>query len=174
MKNTEWGAVAYLTHSKYGVNGEEVGLKSNGYTTGQDSGNNNYNSISGITVSTTKNIYGIYDANGGAFEYVAACSNGSTQKLTTSEDESYINKYINLYGEYSILNYGDAIYETSGSIGDRNSWFGDFSLYLKSGYPIFIRGGGYTSGTTGGLFYFHEQSGALQKNCSFRPVCIVD
>ena len=29
MKNTEWGAVAYLAHSKYGLNGEEIGINTN-------------------------------------------------------------------------------------------------------------------------------------------------
>ena len=34
-KNVEWGAVAYLAHSKYGLNGEEIGINTNSnYLTG--------------------------------------------------------------------------------------------------------------------------------------------
>ena len=34
-KNVEWGAVAYLAHSKYGLNGDEIGINTNSsYTTG--------------------------------------------------------------------------------------------------------------------------------------------
>ena len=32
MKNSEWGAVAYLTHSQYGRNGIEVTINNNGST----------------------------------------------------------------------------------------------------------------------------------------------
>ena len=68
MKNIEWGAVAYLTQSKYGIciNGicKEMTHNSNG---------NFYTGISiedNTSYSTTKNIYGIYDMSGGAWEYV--------------------------------------------------------------------------------------------------------
>ncbi len=73
MKNIEWGAVAYLTTSKYGVTptinsaysfiGEN---KFNNYPGGE---NNAY--AKNIKQSTTGNVTGIYDMNGGAGEYVA-------------------------------------------------------------------------------------------------------
>jgi len=93
MKNTEWGAVAYLQHSKYGSQ-ESVRINNNSdYVTGYAAvneptcgytgvneecnayGNTNdvtlpYNTEVGYKASTTGNISGIYDMSGGAWEYV--------------------------------------------------------------------------------------------------------
>ena len=80
MKNMEWGVVAYLSHSKYGIN-KEVALNSvSTYITGcgpQSSGStssgstgNSYNTTLGQSASTTGNVYGVYDMSGGANEYV--------------------------------------------------------------------------------------------------------
>ena len=84
MKNSEWGAVAYLTQSKYGRNGKEIDINnSSDHITGNgggavggsvnyDSGTTNaYNTVKGVKASTTGNVYGIYDMSGGAWEYVA-------------------------------------------------------------------------------------------------------
>ena len=96
MKNTEWGAVAYLQHSKYGSMVSVRNNNNNAYKTGYASveeptlgynsinnesvpGNLNgttsdvtqpYNTEIGYTASTTGNISGIYDISGGAQEYV--------------------------------------------------------------------------------------------------------
>jgi len=93
MKNTEWGAVAYLQHSAYGSR-ESVRINNNssyitgyaakneptcGYTgTNEDcnkycddgSCNQPYNTSVGYTASTTGNITGVYDMSGGSWEYV--------------------------------------------------------------------------------------------------------
>ena len=97
MKNGEWGAVAYLSQSKYGKHGntdytgkyEEIYQnKSSTYITGNSNGTPSqestntqyaYNNMTelgdgqgqaGPGASTTGNIYGIYDMSGGAWEYV--------------------------------------------------------------------------------------------------------
>jgi len=78
IKNMEWGAVAYLSHSKYGVNGK-ISLNSyEDYLTGcgpqsadSDSDGevcNSYETALGQSSSTTGNIYGVYDMNGGSFD----------------------------------------------------------------------------------------------------------
>ncbi len=80
IKNIEWGAVAYLSHSKYGIN-KEVALNSfSNMRTGcgpQSSGStssgstcNSYTTILGQSASTTGNVYGVYDMSGGTSEYV--------------------------------------------------------------------------------------------------------
>jgi hypothetical protein len=93
MKNTEWGAVAYLSHSKYG-NMSSVRINNNSnYVTGYASvkeptcgytGTNEecnkygaessvtqpYNTSVGYLASTTGNISGVYDMSGGAIDYV--------------------------------------------------------------------------------------------------------
>ena len=80
MKNMEWGAVAYLSHSKYGINKEVAINSANTYTTGcgpQSEGStssgstcNSYTTTLGQSASTTGNVYGVYDMSGGAHEYM--------------------------------------------------------------------------------------------------------
>ena len=80
MKNMEWGAVAYLSHSKYGINKEVAINSANTYTTGcgpQSEGStssgstcNGYTTILGQSASTTGNTSGVYDMSGGAYEYM--------------------------------------------------------------------------------------------------------
>jgi len=97
MKNDEWGAVAYLSQSKYGkygnniyegINKEIYQNKSDEYKTGYSNGMPSqedvneqcrYSNITdvldgtgacGAGASTTGNITGIYDMSGGALEYV--------------------------------------------------------------------------------------------------------
>ena len=80
MKNMEWGAVTYLSHSKYGINKEVAINSANTYTTGcgpQSAGSttngaicNSYTTTLGQSASTTGNVYGVYDMSGGAFEYM--------------------------------------------------------------------------------------------------------
>ena len=88
MKNTEWGAVTYLYHSKYGrcTNGKCEELTINNcitFTTGIGADSvsaskslttcttdkNKYNGESGVKASTTGNVYGVYDMSGGSEEY---------------------------------------------------------------------------------------------------------
>ena len=118
-KNTEWGAVAYLSISKYGKNNEEIWINNNqNYVTGRagnsvseaddpNSGSNEYNSINGQKASTTGNVYGVYDMSGGACERVAAFIYNSYIDNTESDtyiygkemiDESKINpRYVDRY-----------------------------------------------------------------------------
>ena len=88
MKNMEWGAVAYLYHSKYGrcTNGkcEKIGINNcskhitgiGNYAGTSESDDtctnseNQYNNTRGKLASTTGNVYGIYDMSGGAEDYV--------------------------------------------------------------------------------------------------------
>lgn len=87
VKNIEWGAMAYLTQSKYGRYGndayegtsknleqnrcDKTGMATpNGAATSDECARNTYDTRAGQTASTTGNIYGIYDARDGAIEYV--------------------------------------------------------------------------------------------------------
>ena len=94
IKNSEWGAVAYLSHSKYGTctdgTCKEIGINNNssnetgcGAAAGSSSSNtcNAYNTATGMLASTTGNIYGVYDMSGGSYEYTMAnivSNDGST------------------------------------------------------------------------------------------------
>ena len=80
MKNMEWGAVTYLSHSKYGINKEVAINSANTKTTGcgpQSAGStsdgatcNSYTTTLGQSASTTGNVYGVYDMSGGSWEYM--------------------------------------------------------------------------------------------------------
>ena len=174
-KNVEWGAVAYLAHSKYGLNGDEIGINTNSrYKTGiGNNGGSAYNTDVGKNSSTTKNVYGIYDMSGGAYEYVAACYTGYTNELTANTDTAYINKYIDVYESYNSPRFGDAVLETSSRSSGSTSWFSDSSYFVDSNYPVFVRGGYYNGGSNAGLFYFNNVNGNSGVDFGFRPVCVV-
>ena len=167
MKNDEWGAVAYLSKSKYGKNAEVTINDNSLYYTGGGSGNSYVNNVG---QSTTGTVHGIYDMSGGAMEYVAAYVNNGKSTLTRY-GESLVNgdsKTKNVYSKGSsddrehnyIANsekYGDAVYETSedGDGDDRNgtSWYNNNSDYPFGSYPFYYRGGN-NSGSYS-LFYFN-------------------
>ena len=93
MKNIEWGAVAILSQSKYGVynpksaNGGQVWNNSNkSYITGEAGSSkdalyeetNAYNTGNGPKASTTGTVYGIYDMARGEWEYVMGLMSPNT------------------------------------------------------------------------------------------------
>ena len=92
MKNTEWGAVAYLSQNTTYGKGSEVWINPNSnFITGQagssvsasnTTSTNEYNTTNGQNASTTGNVTGIYDMSGGAWEYVAAYVNNGHSNLT--------------------------------------------------------------------------------------------
>ena len=194
MKNDEWGAVAYLSKSKYGKQNEEVWINNSGsYITGS-AGNsasagsntgttNDYTSTQGVKASTTGTVYGVYDMSGGAWEYVAGYVNNGHGNLT-SYGSSLVNgdaKTKNVYSKASSdsyennynansSKYGDAVYETSAS--GSTSWYGDYSDFPYTSIPFFRRGGGYYNGTVAGVFCFNYSSGASDSYYSFRPVLV--
>ena len=162
MKNSEWGAVAYLTHSQYGRNGNEIDINnSSSYITGNGGGSTNASDAAGITnaydteegqkASSTGNIYGIYDLSGGAYEYVAAFDKESSSSYLTNtsyggkmtaeakdEEGNYIStKYITAYTNGTSTYSGVKVYEV-GKIGDAtkevNVGAGDDNWFSDYGY----------------------------------------
>ena len=104
MKNSEWGAVVYLSWSKYGRNGVEpninnvnlnnkdgkniyavTGMVATGTSTSHTNGSfsgNIYNSLDGQLGSTTGNITGVYDMNGCVMEYVVGYINNTAGEVS--------------------------------------------------------------------------------------------
>ena len=167
MKNSEWGAVAYLTESKYGRNGTEVTINNNGstYYTGGGSG---ITYINNTNQSSTGNIYGIYDLSGNAYEYVAGyygmssnLINGSSFAKGTSD--AYSTAY-NGTTESSNYIYGDTTYEM-------HRWNSDGASFVDSNLPFFVRGGYLYDGTSAGVFYFYYYDGSNSGSNGFR-VCL--
>ena len=183
MKNDEWGAVAYLSKSKYGKNAEVDINSDSSYYTGGGSGNAY---VTNVGQSTTGTVHGVYDMSGGAWEYVAAYVDNGDSNLT-SYGSSLVNgdaKTKNVYSKgssdsrdnnYSANSgkYGDAVYETSANgNSSSSSWYGDYSNFPYTDWPFFNRGGGYSNGTGAGVFYFNIYNGGSNGGISFRPVLV--
>ena len=94
MKNSEWGAVAYLSQNKTYGKGSEVWINnSSTYITGNAGSSvsaddasevtNEYKTTNGQQASTTGNVTGVYDMSGGAWEYVAGYVNNGNSTLTS-------------------------------------------------------------------------------------------
>lgn len=122
IKNTEWGAVAYLQHSIYGSN-KKVRFNNNydyitgyssineptcGYTSPNRDCNRNcndgscnspYNTSVGYLASTTANISGIYDMSGGAWEFVMNFMQSEGGKIIIGENENSTSGFLGIYGE---------------------------------------------------------------------------
>ena len=198
MKNDEWGAVAYLSKSKYGKENEEVWINnSSSYITGsagnsasaeRDVGTtNDYTGTQGVKASTTGTVYGVYDMSGGTWEYVAAYVDNKNSSLTTNGNSLYTStdaKTKNVYtpesGDTRQANYnasagvyGDAVYETSNGYDSSNqSWHDDHSTFPCSDWPFFDRGGFYGNGSYAGVFAFGNYNGYWHSDVSFRPVLV--
>ena len=151
LKNSEWGAVAYLTESKYGRNGTEVSINNNG-TTYYTGGGEEKAYITNTPQSTTGNVYGIYDLSGNAYEYVASyLKDGdfsySESTFTNGTSDAYSTAYTG-EDESTAYKYGDATYETSG-------WHSDAANFVFSYIPFFLRGGYYSNGGNAGVFCYY-------------------
>ena len=182
MKNDEWGAVAYLSKSKYGKNAEVTINDNSSYYTGGGSGNAY---VTNVKQSTTGTVHGVYDMSGGSEEYVAAFLNNGNNALTNN-GSSLVNgdaKTRNVYSKGDTDNqsnnysansekYGDAVYETSTSGSGSKSWYGDSSYFSNTSGPFFRRGGSYSNGVTAGVFRFYSANGGSNSYYSFRPVLV--
>ena len=173
LKNSEWGAVAYLTESKYGRNGTEVGFSNQGYITG--GGTDNAYATANQDQSSTGNVYGIYDLRGGASEYVASYYNGNSSLSYGSsfasnggDSTKYATAYTGTVAS-TAYKYGDATYETSG-------WHADETNFVNSNGPFFDRGGVYYANVSGvGVFAYGsaDYGAAYHSIYSFRIALVL-
>ena len=120
MKNSEWGAVAYLSHSAYGINGEIYINNSSGYYTGR-SGGNVGGSVNGLaiqfpddqTATTQYNSYGYYTWTGQAISSTGTI--GEITDSTLGTNASTTGNTTGVYDmsggvwEYVMGNFGDTI-----------------------------------------------------------------
>ena len=195
MKNSEWGAVAYLSQSKYGkygnsmytgANKEIYQNKSSSYITGNSNGTPSqsssntqceYNNITdrgsgtgscGGGASTTGNITGIYDMSGGAAEYVMGNYNSTIG--STGFSALPAAKYFDTYTtttETTACNNGICYGQ---ALSETSGWYSDNVVFVNSSSPWFNRGGGYNSILYAGVFCFYGYSGYADSNGSLRVV----
>jgi len=143
MKNTEWGAVTYLQHSKYGsMASVRINNNSNfitGYAATEEptKGYNEETSITGNRVegtslgndgtytinylnsesqvaSTTGNYSGIYDMSGGAWDYVMGYTTGSSIGVGGS------SKITSTYSDFFTNNEWNKYYDKYSTTTDTN------------------------------------------------------
>ena len=108
MKNDEWGAVAYLSHSKYGLNGKVRINNDNRYHTGCGADTDGksaaascdieYGKVTEYPQSTTGNITGIFDMSGGAWEYMMAVRADSNGKPLSGRHNLYNSGFNGKFG----------------------------------------------------------------------------
>ena len=106
-KNSEWGAVAYLSQSSYGLNGKEIERNTNSSMITGGSSTKATIYTTNAEQSTTGNAYGVYDMSGGAYEKTANYVNydsgsftdgGSTEEdLYNASNPGESNKYKTVY-----------------------------------------------------------------------------
>jgi len=225
MKNSEWGAVAYLSQSKYGKYGNKdyIGVnksiyqnRSNNssatpYKTGKSSGSPSSDSLSqaqcgyddivdrgegkgacGAGASTTGNITGIYDMNGGGVDRVMgilANDSGIPYSGKSPNENSGFNGPL---GQYA---YRDEIY-TSGmnfpdekyydkytttnvptacngeicyghALSETNGWYGNRLEFPVSDWPWIQRG---IWSKFGGMYEIYRDSGGTSFDTVFHVV----
>ena len=186
MKNSEWGAVAYLSHSEYGVNTQ---IRINNffdydtleYMTGCGASEEDaygsetceiqYGGASSYPQSTTGNITGVFDMSGGAWEYVMGNYNNtiSYADFTTLPTSKYYDSYTST-DELTACNggicYGHALSETKG-------WYDDWFYMAEEDWPWFGRGGGTDDEVIAGAFYADGNGGEAVYVISWRSVLVV-
>lgn len=157
ITDMEWGAVAYLTHSKYGrcTDGTctEISVNNcsnfitgigaytanaNSSTTTCTTDDNKYNGEYGVKASTTRNVTGVYDMSGGSGEFVMSNVSSSNSEFSYNVNQAgtaftystETSKYLTQYAYYPKKSgrLGDANYEIMKNSNSRISWNGDYSM----------------------------------------------
>ena len=178
IKNMEWGAVAYLKQSSYGLGTTDIQINdSSEYYTG---GGNGVVYKTNTAQSTTGNIYGIYDLSGGAWEYVMGNMVDSNEQFYISSsgfsaapNERYYDKYTYNTSDttHERGKLGDATKETLSTTGTTSGgWYGDYSIFLKVDSPWIRRGGNYNVALGAGIFSLRRGDGSNNSNSSTRAV----
>ena len=169
MKNIEWGAVAYLKQSSYGLGITDITINDNGSSFGTflTGGGTGTSYKTNIGQSTSGNITGVYDMSGGAFEYVMGNYNKTAgySGLTVSGVPA---EHIDIYSGNSVSasHLGDATGETAG-------WYSDHATFVNSSSPWFERGGFNGPGVYSGVFNFNLYTGQGHTYYGFRVVLSV-
>ena len=194
QKNSEWGAVAYLTHSKYGLNGAEITINNknlnNTIDTKGASGTKGYvyavtsygdsDTANDINASSTHNMSGVFDLSGCVWERTAGfCKGGNAStpewhSAMATSGTTASTKYVTIYeNSYDANNkIGDAVKETSTSGKGTTSWNGDYSYFVTTSGSVFLRGGHFNVGSGAGVFAFHYHGGDPAHSYGFRAVLV--
>lgn len=193
MKNSEWSAITYLSHSKYGIN-EEVRINNQntcttgcGATAANASGNatcsNQYGGQTTYPQSTTGNVTGVFDMSGGCFEYVmchygAVTSYGNNSGFSASNPlplEKYYDNYSNTqFNGTSVTNFTKCTFDTCGgqALSETKEWYGDGATFMNAANQWSRRGGSWDNKAASGIFATSNNSGMPSYTYTFRLVLV--
>lgn len=195
IKNSEWGAVAYLSQSIYGrciddVTCPDIGINNTsgtglGATAGSDNSaeNGTYETAHGQEASTTSNLYGVYDMSGGNFEFVMAKSTTQSYaggftgtSLTNFNAINANNKYIDSFEYDNSITCTDALSGLNICFGqaledETNMWYADEAMFENDSWMS--RGGFYMQSISAGLFAYRGTT-PEEGTTTSRMVVVVD
>ncbi len=180
MKNTEWGAVAYLSSSVYGKNGKVWNNPYYNNTTNYSTitglcGNEvkgeddvamgaegiiktcKYNEVGGGNASTTGNVYGVYDMAGGSWEVVAGIYNG------TVSDNLGEQKWCDILIRNYLWDSNNSKYvdKYTNTIGSKKTYFENTDKYGDAVYETSISGDNESGSWYSDHSYFTDIDGPL-------------
>ena len=153
---------------------------------------------SGVGASTTGNITGIYDMNGGAWEYAMGVFANASGDIfsgdTSSANSGFSGKLYNTSSSYtgaSLPNakYFDIYKATSNTtisvktacgggicyghaLSETESWYSDHNNFVSSQKPWTVRSGGFSDTSIAGIFFYHRNTGKAINSYSTRPVIV--
>ena len=163
MKNSEWGAVAYLSHSRYGANREIYINNSSGFYTGRSGGNvggsTAINTVYTSQTSTSQyNTYGFYTWDGYLLEY------NTNTKSSTHDISKVASTTGNITGVYDMSGgaweYVMGYYSPAGSTwgATSSSNYAGFSSQPNSKYYDDYTATNSLTACNGGICYGHGLS----------------
>lgn len=165
IKNSEWGTISYLSHSKYGICSN---MKCTEITS-----NNTYISGKEGKDSTTGNIYGVFDMAGSASEFVMAnYTSNNSLSLNNSNFKYNVTIPSTDYDLYSGTNFilGDATKEILLTQSSTGSWDNNYSIFIDKVNNWFIRGGMAGNEVGNGIFYYNATNDSPSEYITTRVV----
>lgn len=160
MKNTEWGAVAYLAQSIYGK-GTANSIVNNGSYTGGANTATGY--LSNTNKSTTQNAYGVYDMVNSSYATYVAAHNPAYSK---AEMLSIFNARVRYKDIYTTIEQTDI---PGGATSETYNWYAQqyqsSNIYFDSSDPLIQRNNmsGYP-----GLFSYTAEGGQASTSYTMR------
>ncbi len=163
-KNSDWGAIVYLSHSAYGLGNNEIRINNyyySGTKTGCGASADNaaqsttcsiiYAGASSYPQSTTGNISGIFDMSGGAGEYqMGSYTNASNDKYS-GLCNIYDSGYKGVYSNPSYTGCNSSITSNTTGLDYPNSKY--YKLYTTTSWQSNIS---YLGEALGETNYWHK------------------
>ena len=200
MKNSEWGAVAYLSQSKYGKYGNDdytgankevyqnktstVLTGVNPFITGDSSGKPGANGSTGVTCSYDKDVSARDEGTGLCGPGASTTGNiYGVYDMSGGANERVMGVYtkggsVSGFNPLPDAKYFDAYTDTDENnvaykghaLGETSGWYRDETFFVSSLSPWFERGGYYADYFDAGVFHFDRDKGSSHNYYSFRVV----